>query len=185
MPPAKEWTIRVLNAIAAWHDFYTVLGEASATLTGLLFVAASVASGVFTTDRQAPLRVFLSASVVHFSGTLACSLVVLAPLPEGASRGTMVLGLGLFGLGYSAMGVRDAVRDGLIAKVDWEDRLWYMAAPIIACTVEAGAGLALALQQVFGCAVLAGALTALLLIAIHNAWDITVWTAMRKRDAKA
>jgi hypothetical protein len=40
----------------------------------------------------------------------------------------------------------------------------------------------MALQQDVGCPVLAGALAALLLIAIHNAWDITVWTAMRKKE---
>jgi hypothetical protein len=171
----------MLKIIAAWHDFYAVLGEASATLTGLLFVAATVGSGVFTTDRQAPLRVFLSASVVHFSGTLACSLVLLAPLPEGVLRGALVAALGLFGLGYSAVGLRDVVRDGLISKIDLEDRSWYVAAPMLAYAAEGGAGFAMALQREFSCAVLAGAMAALLLIAIHNAWDITVWSVMRKR----
>jgi hypothetical protein len=46
---------------------YALLGTAAGTLVGLLFVAATVATGIFPTDRPAPLRVFLSATVVHFS----------------------------------------------------------------------------------------------------------------------
>ena len=36
------------DALAHWHEFYTLLGTASATMVGLLFVAATVGSGVFT-----------------------------------------------------------------------------------------------------------------------------------------
>ncbi len=88
------------EALAHWHEFYSLLGTASATLVGLLFVAATVSSGVFTANRRAPLRVFLSASVVHFSGILAVCLIVLAPLANWMQFGLLVLGCGLFGLVY-------------------------------------------------------------------------------------
>jgi hypothetical protein len=45
-----------------WHELYTLLGTASATMVGLLFVTATLGSGVFSTDRRGALRMFLSAS---------------------------------------------------------------------------------------------------------------------------
>jgi hypothetical protein len=66
------------ESLRHWHEFYTLLGTASATMVGLLFVAATVGSGVFSTDRRGALGMFLSASVVHFSSILATCLIVLA-----------------------------------------------------------------------------------------------------------
>ena len=93
------------EATAHWHEFYTLLGTASATLVGLLFVAASVSSGVFSSDRRAPLRMFMSASVVNFSGILAVCLIGLAPLRDWTTFGVLIAGGGVFGL--------DLVRPGL------------------------------------------------------------------------
>ena len=72
MPPLAD-------ALSHWQNFYTLLGTASATMVGLLFVAATVGSGVFSGSGRAALRVFLSASVVNFALLLASCLVVLAP----------------------------------------------------------------------------------------------------------
>jgi hypothetical protein len=58
------------QALAPWYGFYALLGTASATMVGLLFVAASVAGGVFSQNRSGALPIFLSASVVHFSSIL-------------------------------------------------------------------------------------------------------------------
>jgi hypothetical protein len=39
---------RAHQALAAWHPFYALLGGASATMVGLLFVAVSVGGSVFS-----------------------------------------------------------------------------------------------------------------------------------------
>ena len=174
-------------ALAPWHDFYTLLGQASATMVGLLFVAASVGAGIFSQNRRGALRMFLSASVVQFGCILAGCLIVLAPVPRWDYLGALILACGAFGLAYSAIAWRDAVRDRLIARVDLEDRIWYAVAPALGYCFQAAAGIAFILQQHFACAALAAAMATLLLVAIHNAWDITVWsitrpTATRKED---
>lgn len=169
------------DTLAVWHDFFMLLGTAAGTLVGLLFVAATVGSGVFSMDRRAPLRMFLSATVVHFSSVLAVSLVVLLPLTSWPVLGAMVLGCGLVGLGYSGLALRDTVRDGLIANVDWEDRTWYGILPIIAYLAESAAGVALACDIAAGCAGLAASMGMLLVVGIHNAWDITVWSITRRQ----
>ena len=170
------------DALAHWHEFYTLLGTASATMIGLLFVAATVGSGVFTAERRAPLRVFLSASVVHFSGVLAASLIVLAPVRNWVLFGVLILGCGMFGLGYSCQTWRDTVRDGLSKSIDLDDKIWYAALPLVGYLLETAAGIALALQSDVGVAALALSMGMLLMVGIHNAWDITVWSITRRRE---
>ena len=169
------------EVLAPWHDFYTLLGAASATMVGLLFVAATVASGVFSTSRRGPLRIFLSASVLQFVGVLVVCLLALAPLRQWAVFGGLVIAGGGVGVVYSCLCWRDVVRDGIVSRIDWEDRTWYAALPPLCYLGEAGAGIALLLHAPVGCDVLAGAAGVAMIVAIHNAWDITVWTVMRPR----
>ncbi len=151
-------------------------------MVALLFVAASVGSGVFSTDRSAPLRVFLSASVVHFGGILAASLIVLAPFRSQILLGAFIVAAGLFGLGYYAVTWRDLMRDGLIKRIDLEDRIWYAYLPVVCYLMEAATGVALILGLSRAPMALAVILGLLLLIAVHNAWDITVWSIGRRGE---
>ncbi|HEY4040262.1 MAG TPA: hypothetical protein VGM32_00290 [Rhodopila sp.] len=167
------------DELASWRNFYELLGTASGTLVGLLFVAASVSSGVFSSDRMGPLRIFLGASVVNFSGILTVCLFLLAPIGRPILLGSLVAAGGLFGLGYYAITWRDTVRDGLIKRIDLEDRTWYAFLPVACYLLETATGIALACDVALGRPALAVIMTALLLIGIHNAWDITVWSISR------
>ncbi|MCW3476565.1 hypothetical protein [Limobrevibacterium gyesilva] len=182
MPTVDGAQSFTLEALASWHEFYALLGGASATMTGLLFVAASVTSGIFSPGRNAALRVFLSASVVHFAGILAVCLIALAPIRNSALFSLMIAGCGGFGLAYHGVAWRDLVRGGRIASVDWEDRIWYAVLPVIGYLSETGAGVGLAMHVDLGCAILALALGILLVVAIHNAWDMTVWSITRRKE---
>jgi len=170
------------NVIRPWHEFYVLLGTASATLVALLFVTASIATGVFTANRRAPLRVFLSATVVHFSSILAASLIILAPIRSRSLLAPLLLACAVFGLVYSILTWRDTVRDGLSATIDLEDRTRYVLLPVACYLVEIGAAALLLWRTPDGCVVLAVAMSMLLVIGIHNAWDITVWTMTRRRE---
>jgi hypothetical protein len=176
---------QLADALRPWHDFYTLFGAASATLIGLLFVAASVGTGVFSADRRAAHRVFLTASVVDFSLILAACLIILAPLPGWIAPGGLILGCGLCGLGYSFMVCRDTLRDGLLHKLDLEDRTWYIALPIGGYVCLAVSGGALALQSQPTCLALAVSMGLLLAAGIRNAWDITLWSMSRRRPPPA
>jgi hypothetical protein len=168
--------------LGPWHDFYALLGTGSATMVGLLFVAATVGSGVFSSDRRAPLRVFLSASVVNFGLILVACLIVLAPIRSFVLLGLAVLGCGLFGLTHCSLAWRDTLRDGLYKRLDLEDRTWYLAMPLVGYLLVAAAGVTLVLQWQRGCAALAVAIGLLLVAGLHNAWDITVWSMTRRRE---
>ena len=169
-------------ALAHWHEFYMLLGTASATMVGLLFVAATISSDVFTSGRRAALRVFLSASVIHFSTILVACAIVLVPVMNWEALGVMITGCGIFGLGYYGLTWRDMVRDGLSKQIDLEDRTWYAVLPVIGYLLETGAGVMLASRLDLGCEALALSILVLLVIGIHNAWDITVWSITRTRE---
>ena len=170
------------NIIRPWHEFYALLGTASATMVALLFVTASIATGVFTASRRAPLRVFLSATIVHFSSVLAASLIILAPIPSRIVLAPLFLACGTFGLAYSILTWRDTVREGLSASIDLEDRTWYILLPVACYLFEIVSGGLLLWRTPDGCVVLAMAISMLLVIGIHNAWDITVWTITHRRQ---
>jgi hypothetical protein len=100
---------------------------------------------VFSSDRRAPLRVFLSASVVAFGSILIVSLILLAPVPGWVVLGVMVIGCGMVGLTHSALAWRDSARDGLSKSIDMEDRIWYALLPIVGYLSMMGPGVLLAL----------------------------------------
>jgi hypothetical protein len=172
----------LVDALAPWIDFYTMIGLAASTLVGLLFVAASVGSGVFTEERRPAFRAFVSPSVVHFSSALAASLIAIAPVRRWSVLGLLEGSLGLFGIAYSGAVLRSMFRHGLAATIDLEDRVWYAAIPAVAYAILATASVALFLRSAAGLAVLAGGMGLLLLAGIRNAWDITSWSITRHRD---
>src|SRR6516225_1722116 len=62
-----------------WHDFYMLLGTASAALVALLFVAASIGASFLTPDRSVATRTFMSPVVFDFSTRLLISLIAIVP----------------------------------------------------------------------------------------------------------
>ena len=167
---------------APWHDFYTLVGTASATLVGLMFVAASVGTGVFTAERQVGLRTFLSPTVVAFSVVLGASLVGMLPASDWRVPGLLLVGTGLLGAAYSWRVWRRMVHGGIVQRIDLEDRVWYTMIPAIAYLVLAVAGAALGIEADAACAVLAIGVCLLLLAGIRNAWDMTTWIVLRRQD---
>lgn len=172
---------QLTDILGPWREFYACLGAASATLIGLLFIAATVGSGAFS-GTGAAWRVFLSASVVNFSLILAACLIVLAPVEGWISFGLMILCTGMFGLVHSCLACRDTVHDGLIRQIDLEDRVWYIVLPIVCYLSVAASGVTLALRLELGCRALAVSTGALLAVGLHNAWDITLWSITHRRQ---
>ena len=165
---------------APWHDFYSILGTAAATLVGLMFVAASVGTGVFTHERQVGLRCFLSPTVVAFSVVLAASLIGMLPETRWPVPGVLLLATGVYGVVYSWFVWRRMVREGIAASIDLEDRICYALIPAIAYLIMglAGATFAIAVDAAF--VILASGVCLLLLAGIRNAWDMTTWAVLRR-----
>ena len=161
--------------LTGWHDFYALVGAASATLVGLLFVAASIGAGIFTRENQVGIRTFLSPTVAHFTAVLIMCLLATIPAQTWAFLGVLEALAGATGFAYSLWIWRRMIVNGLITNIDLADRFWYAMLPIMAYLLVIAAAIGILQQSVFSLNVLAMALLLLLLTGIRNAWDMTIW----------
>ncbi len=76
MPPAPE-----LALLRDWQNFYMMIGTAAATLTGLMFVATSLAAGIERdpSSLDAGISAFNTPTVVHFGAVLLIAAILSAP----------------------------------------------------------------------------------------------------------
>ena len=79
-----------VEALKQWHDFYTLVGTAGATLLGLLFVAISLGAGYLTEEHQLGIRTFYSPIVIHFTSVFFLSAVALFPSPQAKFLGALI-----------------------------------------------------------------------------------------------
>jgi hypothetical protein len=167
-------------AFRDWHDFYLLIGTASATLVGLTFVAVSVGSRYFTKEREAGLKSFLTPIVMHFSAVLMTCLFATAPSRIVIPPSVFLLATGLVGIGYSIHVWIRMSRGGFFRTIDLEDRFWYVLAPLTSYLVMTfSAGVVLWLHVGAGLDLIGLSLIMLLLLSIRNAWDMTVWIVIR------
>lgn len=172
--------IPLIAWLGRWHDFYALIGSASATLVGLMFVAVSIGAGVFTRDHQNGIRIFFSPTVFHFSAILIVCLIATLPDETWLKCALLLCASGLVGLGYCLWTWRRMVRQGLIGTIDAIDRFWYAQLPIISYLLIIAAGAGLYRQFLASLDILALALIALLLIGLRNSWDMTLWIIGRR-----
>lgn len=72
------------GALAGWHDFYLLLGGASATLVGLLFVAVTLNTDRLRAQESAPTLSFAERTFGAFLLLIVLSLVALVPHLDSA-----------------------------------------------------------------------------------------------------
>src|SRR5215472_12210980 len=84
-----------------WHDFYILAGTASATLVGLMFVAASIGAQLFNQKHSEALQAFISPTVVHFSSALFICILVTIPSHTFLTLAALLVLGGLSGCLYS------------------------------------------------------------------------------------
>jgi hypothetical protein len=159
-----------------WHDFYMLLGTASAALMALLFVAASIGASFLTPERSTATRTFMSPVVFHLSAVLLLSLVVLVPTHAPLTL-ALVIGIGaVIGFAYTVFVLKGLVQTG---TRDVADLFGYGVCPFLSYAAALLAAVLIAKLSVAGPEILAGALLLLLAINIRNAWDLMLAFARR------
>jgi hypothetical protein len=89
------------SVVRDWHDFYGLVGTASAPLVGLMFVAASVGANIFSASHQQPMKAYLTPTVAHFSSLLFICILFLIPTQTWLSLSMTLGGLGVTRIAYS------------------------------------------------------------------------------------
>jgi hypothetical protein len=166
--PATAW-------LQPWHDFFLLIGGASATLLGLVFVAASIA-GAIPNEKL---------------GTAETRALWTKPILGAFGRPLLLAAFGLipglgpqpFGCGVASVAVADLiyfmfVARGLVrhqrehrdlVRSDWA---WNLALPAGTSLLILGTGAEMALGSVWAVYPLAVAIGLHLVIGVHNAWDL-------------
>ena len=111
-----------------WHDFFVLVGTASATLVGLMFVAASIGSNYFNEDHSAAMQTFLTPTVVHFVAVLMVCLLCTIPNHNWVSLSVLLGAEGIAGTIYCGSILLQFTLQHRF-KVDLGDRLFYAVLP--------------------------------------------------------
>src|SRR5205823_3040140 len=118
----------------SWETFYIVLGSAAGGLTGLMFVVVAIIADVNFGSEDA-LHAYATPTVVHFSGVLVLSMLLVVPWP-GVLQLAVALGLfGVAGVSYMSIVWRRTLRQQKTYKPVFEDWLFYIALPIAAYAI--------------------------------------------------
>jgi hypothetical protein len=173
----------VLSPLATWHNFYSIIGTAAATLTGLLFVVITLIAGVRVrvSSPGSGIAVFSTPNVVHFGAALLVAAILSAPWQALWTAGLL---LGLAGLGGAThvIIVLRRVRRHVRRQNDYqpvlEDWLWHTVFPLVSYTALVVAALLLPGYPAPALFVIAAATVLLLFIGIHNAWDNVTYIAI-------
>ena len=170
------------DLLHAWHDFYVLVGTASATLVGLMFVTASVAASLFTEQNREGVKAFISPTVVHFTTVLVIAVLAVVPTHEWLTLAGLLALVGLAGAIYSAkLWIQLFVHRRF--DVDIVDRLFYAAIPLLGHLLLLLAAFLLLRQSEAGLDWLAAGQITLLLAGIRNAWDMMIWIVIRAPTA--
>src|SRR5438270_6587112 len=124
----------LLAPLAAWQNFYVIIGTAAATLTGLMFVVITLMAQlrVRPSSSWSHMRVFNTSNVVHFGTALLIAALLSAPWPALWTT-ALLLGLaGLVGVSYILIALWE-VRHRLVGyQLVRSDCLWYSLLPLSA-----------------------------------------------------
>lgn len=161
-----------------WQSFYQTTGEAAATLTGLLFVVATLTTGGEESQRARGVKYFLTPTVFQLASVLVISALALAPNELDIAPTTIMAGWAVAGAAYTAWLAIGMSR--LTSLSHWSDFWWYGAWPAVTFLTLAAAMVTVCLGFTHAAYFAALCLLVLLAISIRNAWDLVTWLAPRR-----
>jgi hypothetical protein len=162
--------------LAAWRDFYAMIGTAAGALVGATFIVATLSSGV--KDTRLGLRGFISPTAVHLGSVLVGCAVLDVPTLTPVMLAVLLGSGGIAGATYSVI---VATRIWHM-KLDHDDRAFYAIVPIFIYLGLAFAATRALWSLTETCEILAAALVLLLIVGMRNAWDMTTFMISRPRE---
>jgi len=170
------------SLLAAWENFYVIVGSTAGALTGLQFVVITLIAEARTRSTTREIAAFGTPTIVHFCSALLASAILSAPWSALSGTGLALGACSVAGMVYAAIIVRRAQRQEGYRPV-LEDWLWHVGLPFLAYAGLFAAALALRSHAKLALFVAAAATMLLLFIGIHNAWDAVVYIAVERPRA--
>ena len=170
-----------MPALTAWENFYVIVGSSAGALIGLQFVVITLIADL-PNIREGELAssAFATPTIVHFGAVLLLSLVLSAPWHAIGAVAVLWGLLGLIGVVYAVVVAR-RMRRQTAYQPEFEDWLFHVLLPFAAYVVLAASAYA-ARSHVGGALFgVAAAVSLLLFIGIHNAWDSVTYHVFVRR----
>jgi hypothetical protein len=166
-------------ALQPWQNFFLLVGTAAATLTGLMFVAVNFGSSLITRETAVMARAFLDPVYQHFVQVLVTACAMTVPVLDASVAGALCVAWGVCRI----VALRHVYAQYKLAhkrRGDMELSDWLRAIVLpLLCHVGllvVGAGfVAHDGHAVTGLAVVT---LMLLVIGIHDSWELFVWMAL-------
>ena len=165
--------------LAAWNNFYVIVGSAAGALIGLQFVVVTLIA-----DKPA-LRVpeagaaFATPTIVHFGVVLLLAAVASAPWQAFSAVAVVWGGVGLSGIVYAVVVTRRLHMQTVYRPV-CEDWVFHVVLPCAAYAMLAGAASVAHSHARPALFVVGAAALLLLFVGIHNAWDAVTYHVFNK-----
>ncbi len=162
-----------------WGEFYLMAGSSAAVLIGLIFVVVTLMHDQPRSTVLEGARLYMGPVVLQVSFVLALSAAALA---KGVTPGAMELVavlVALWGLVravQSVLGIR-ARRGSPADNPHWTDQWFYGIIPGALYVLLGGVALAFWQAREWAPQAMAVVITAMLLNAIRNEWDLVTWLA--------
>jgi hypothetical protein len=160
-----------------WGDFYLVAGGAAAVLIGLIFVVISLMQDRSRSSVLSGSKLFMGPIVLGLSFVLVLTGAVLTPHITAGWLGAITAVVAFWGLVRGIMSIMGIKRLG--SEVHWSDVWFYGVIPSALYVVLGIVGFAIRQGLPWAEYGLAVVVTALLLTAIRNEWDLITWIAPR------
>jgi hypothetical protein len=171
----------IADMLGAWSTFYIMMGSSAAALTGLVFVVITLIGDQRRRSAETGLSTFTTPTVFHFSSALFTSALLSAPF---RSLVPIAVVLGLVGAGGLFYVVRIAIQASRLTlyRPDAEDWTWNACLPFVAYLALVIGALALQGATAQALYAPAAAVTLLIFVGIHNAWDVVTFLATGRAD---
>ncbi len=164
--------------LTMWRNFYSIVGTAAATLTGLMFVVVTLSANLRSRGAgNETSGAFSTPNVVHFCITLLIAALLSAPW-SGLSIPSILLGLiGLGGMMYIAIVTRRFTRLRNYKPV-LEDWAWHVGIPLGCYTALFIAAFLLLSNPVLSMFFIGAVAVLFLFVGIHNSWDTITYISI-------
>jgi hypothetical protein len=169
------------SLLAGWDNFYVIVGGAAGGLTGLTFVVITLSAEAHRVALVG-VKSFITPTIVHFGTVLALAAYLTMPHHTVLSLSLGLGAIGLSGLVYIATiaaAIRRMKGDYVPGLEDW---IWNVILPALCfCTLLSMAFLFSTTPKkcLYG---VAAAIMLLMIVGIHNAWDIAVWNSINRKN---
>jgi hypothetical protein len=160
-----------------WDSYFLLIGGAAGALIGLLFVVASLPSGLEREQRMRGASLYMTPTVFTFAVVMVVSGAGLAPRLGTEAVATVLAICALAGAVHlgavcHAIGSRKTP-----APPHWSDVWMYGALPLVLYLALGASAAAVALALSWAAEAVGAASLALLLVGVRNAWDLVTWLA--------